>query len=1343
MSTEFFPDGTGISWESERTGAECTIYHGEGGGSQLEVVVTDSEGRPTEEYLRNTYTDRRGGRVSPILVVATYGDGEVGLCGPSGEEPNVYRDIDEGPARRVCDAALDEPDHHAARRFLTETIPRLEDELAGVHNRGLLSTHELKVGVPERDDWHGAADRASTALPDDSMALLEGLDYEIERLDDQSHVLRHAENGRKSAVAIFLQGAETFEHEQDRFVGDSPIAYALRRAEEEGLEYVIGSSGGQLRLYTTNPEAGFGSRGQTDTYVEVNTRLLDDERAAYLWLLFSADALQDDGSLHQIVEDSKEYATGLGERLRERIYEDVVPQLAEALAVARDLEDPDKEDLDETYRMTLVLLYRLLFVAYAEDERFLPRHRNPRYDRYSVKGKARDIHGGREFAENETSLWDEVMALTRAIHDGSTAMGLPAYEGRLLSEDPEWTEAGAALATVELSDADFGPALESLFVDEPPDGWRGPVDFRNVGVREFGVIYEGLLESELSVAERDLTTEIEDGDEQYVPADEDDEVVVEANDVYLHGQSGERKSTGTYYTKTRFVEHLLDHSLEPTLEEHLERVDRVREEDGEAAAADAFFDFRTADIAMGSGHFLVGAVDRIEKAFRNYLQDDTIPGVEEELDNLKDEALAAFEDEAYTPDIEWSQLLRRQIARRCIYGVDVNPLATELARLSLWVHTFVPGLALTFLDYNLTTGDSLAGIGTLDELTDVLDVDRGPLSTSDDSSVMDEIRDDIEELGDFADTSAERVTAARETRTELDERLEPVRVRFDVLSAARIDDDIDTTAASDTSIDDPKELSSYENAREVVESTRPLHFPAAFPEVFTDDSGFDVIVGNPPWEKTKIERHEFWARHYPGLRGMTRRERDAKIADLTEERPDLVAEFEAERLREEKRSRVLVEGPYPGITSGDPDMYQAFSWRFWHLTRDEGRIGVVLPREAFAQKGSTAFRERVLDDGEIVDTTFLLNNGGWAFDHIHQQMTLALATLRKHPPRDRERAVSIRGPFDNEETFESTAEMDPYTFSVEAVKSWTDVASLPLLPSDVRSLDVFSTLQSHPRIDADRENEWKIVPYRTGITSSHCRDDRTDTRWPVYKGESFDIWNPDTGTYYGWGESDELTNYLEEKRSRSRKWPDDDRPLPCRRPVIAFRRVTNRTNTRTVVVSLVPPNVFVRDADPFLLWERGSERDEAYLTGVLSSLPLDWYARRFVEKHLDYYIFNGLPIPRPGAGSRLRERTIALAGRLAAVDERYAEWAETVGVEYGPLDEETKREHICELDAVVAHLYGLTREHVAVIFETFHENWDPEERLERVLDHYERWADRLEPDRERAAEDAPSVTDDD
>ena len=134
--------------------------------------------------------------------------------------------------------------------------------------------------------------------------------------------------------------------------------------------------------------------------------------------------------------------------------------------------------------------------------------------------------------------------------------------------------------------------------------------------------------------------------------------------------------------------------------------------------------------------------------------------------------------------------------------------------------------------------------------------------------------------------------------------------------------------------------------------------------------------------------------------------------------------------------------------------------------------------------------------------------------------------------------------------------------------------------------------------------------------------------------------------------------------------------------------------------------------------------DIAYLLGVLSSLPLDWFSRRYAETHIDFHLFNPFPIPRPGPDNPLRQRVIQLAGRLACPDDRFADWAREVGVDCGPLDADEKQEMIHELDAVVAHLYGLSQKQIVHIFETFHVGWDYRARLEATLKHFHKWRKR-------------------
>ena len=143
------------------------------------------------------------------------------------------------------------------------------------------------------------------------------------------------------------------------------------------------------------------------------------------------------------------------------------------------------------------------------------------------------------------------------------------------------------------------------------------------------------------------------------------------------------------------------------------------------------------------------------------------------------------------------------------------------------------------------------------------------------------------------------------------------------------------------------------------------------------------------------------------------------------------------------------------------------------------------------------------------------------------------------------------------------------------------------------------------------------------------------------------------------------------------------------------------------------------------MWPEGSSTTEAYLLGVLSSVILDWQVRRSVELNLTYHILYGLCVPRPALGQQLAAKVVEISGRLAAIDKRYSEWAEEVGVAVGSVtDESTKDDLIAELDALVALLYGLDESQVTHIFETFHRGWDYKPRLEAVLKHFNSWKDK-------------------
>ncbi len=1318
------------------------------GAYALEIAVVRSEKRPTATDMRGVWNVRLGGRPVPLLLVVLYNnETQAAICGPSGTQPPVYHDLEPKQVERLCRTALQEPDRHGAHNLLSSLLPEVGSHIPGVLNEGLLATHELEYGVPLRDDWKTAVEHSRPVLTRRNRSLLQGLGYEIQELPGPVSVL--VSEDTKVAIGLFLDRSESIDFPNERFSNLSPIAYALARADKERLPYVVAVSDGQLRLYPVEAGMGVGQRGRTETFVQLHLDLLPEEKSGYLWLLFSAAALLPDGTFEQILADSANYSADLGSRLRERIYNEVVPQLAQAIAKARNLTNPTTDELDTTYQMALTMLFRLLFIAYAEDKGLLPVKTNDTYKARSLSQKSHELlrmeRDHIPFDQGQT-LWMEIQNLFDAVDRGQRAWGIPPYNGGLFSSNPGDSPTGAALKRITLTDEDFGPALRDLLIEESPDGNRGSVDFRSLSVREFGTIYEGLLQSELSVAQTDLAV---DAEGLYVPTDDPKRVVVSENEIYLHNASGKRKSTGSYYTKSFAVEHLLDHALEPALDDHVEWLNRLLAEQGERAASEAFFDFRVADIAMGSGHFLVAAIDRIERRLSNYLADHSLPDVTDELARLRQRATEVMEQYGSRLEVEDTLLLRRQIARRCVYGVDLNRMAVELARLSIWIHTFVPGLPLSLLDYNLVEGNSLVGIATLDEAKDII-AENNPLFSFSAEKLLGAASDVLKKLGKLADADASEIARAREAYESAEASLAPTAALFDILAASRtnteIKQEIDTGQPTlwmkDEVFSTLPDSEIHALACKSLKAIPPFHFPIAFPQVFLrEKSGFDVILGNPPWDEATLEEDRFWTRYVPGLQSMPQSAQEKLKAQWREQRPDLVTQYQEELAKTELLRSVLVKGPFPGMGTGDPDLYKGFVWRFWELVnRPYGRIGVVLPRSVFCTKGSSEFRKAVFQTGTFVDLTFLTNSGGWVFDDAEHRYTIGLVALQKLEP-DFETTLPLRGPFRNMNKYQKGLSKEPLRFTIETVFSWTDTAALPLLPTE-ESAEIFIQIRSASNLDTDETHDWRARPYRElDATKDKSLMDFSGQSiegfWPVYKGGSFETWEPDTGTYYAWADPDVMLPHLQDKRERgnrdsrsaysefSKNWATDTNTLPCLYPRIAFRDVSRADDTRTTRAALLPPNVVVQNTAPVLLWPRGDQKDEAYLLGVLCSIPLDWYSRRFVEIHMNYHIFNALPVPRPSRDNPLWQGVVALAGRLAAVDERYADWATAVGVEYGPLKPDAQESMIYELDAVVAHLYGLNKNQLTHLFETFHIGWDYKPRLNEVLKHFDSWSKQI------------------
>jgi hypothetical protein len=1321
---------------------EKVIVGNDEGDLALEVAIAGwaDAVEPTRDAMQRLHRSRAGNGIHPVVVAA---------CGPTGtwifgpnKQANIVGPLDREHATRLLQSALDETSGLAARHRLVRLYEAIEvtsgngkqpDALRGIANSGLFATHELRRGVRARPDWTTACEAATGLLGLRSEPLIRKLGYTPEPIGSHA-VLLKADGVKSRAVAVMLTERESFDGESARFAV-SPVAFGLKVAEQREVSWLIVLRGSQLRLYPAKLNLGVGRKGLAETYFEIDLAVADASTAGFLTLVFSSDALADNGSCGQILASSSQYAVALGHRLREKVYGEVVPQIA--LTIADQIPalgvNLDREGLGEAYQLTLRIFFRLLFQAYAEDRKLLPYGENPVYDRHALKTLAKDFvsNPDQEFDAESSAIWDGLAQVWRVIDKGDKSWGVPAYNGGLFSTDPELQPEGALIERLRITNDVMGPVLRAMLIDtDPVDGTTGCIDFRSLSVREFGTIYEGLLESNLGLADTDL---ILDANDNWVPAKKGQKVdplrSAKKGTVYFHDTSGARKGTGSYFTQSFVVEHLLEQALDPALDAHVAKVAALLAKGDQAGAADLFFDFRVGDLAMGSAHFLTAAIDHIEQTMAGFLDAHPIPGVTNELQRLEVAAIAAAGEDAPPP--EKSSLLRRQIARRCIYGLDINPVAVELARVSIWIHTFVRGLPMSSLDHNLVCANSLTGVGSIDEALDVLVPTRRGTTTLFDKPIKDAL------------TKARNTLLAVSGRAELDrkesqevargakkarEEAEIAKLLFDAAVLRRIGS---RKLVESYDPEDIAELAAANEAQEVLAPLRPGHLPALFPEVFLrENGGFDVLVGNPPWEKLHVEEHQWWGLRLPGLRSMPMTQRSNQIRSLMRSRPDLVKEYENDVTAANRAREVVASGPFPGIGSGHIDLYKAFAWRNWQLIRRHGVCGVVLPRGALNGSGTEVWRRDVLKHGTFREVCFLTNSGGWVFEAVHPQYTVGLTVLQRSDAADQ---VRFCGPFHSRAQFDAQRHRLTEVPVAEFV-GWTSTAAFPLLPTP-ECAKVFRAMRRHPHFADKKAFSFRAVQGDLNA-ASHKTLFNTDLARakgsiPVLTGGSFSIWEPDFGEPYAKAGKDAEKFVFEKLRTASGKSSSafhgrafrtvDD--LPMRSARIAFRDICRPTDSRTCIPCLVPPGVLLVHAAPYLVRRGGDEKDEAFLLAVLSSIPFDWYVRRIVELHLTFELLDFMPIPRPVSADPLSDRAIAIAGVLAARDKRYATWARAVGVSVGARETpEQKADLEAELDAVVSHLYCLELRQVEHVFETFHRGWDYAPRLARVREHYNAWA---------------------
>jgi type II restriction/modification system DNA methylase subunit YeeA len=640
--------------------------------------------------------------------------------------------------------------------------------------------------------------------------------------------------------------------------------------QETPARWAVLTDGKKWRLY-------YGPTShRLDSYYEIDLPTVlekgDLEDFKYFYLFFRHGAFLEDSSgdcfLDDVYDESNVFAQELGEDLQDNIYE-AIKILSEGFMQYPD-NDLSEDDLGRIHDSSLIYLYRLIFVLYAESEgRDLLDTNNEIYEEsYSLNTLKQDVADeldspNPKYRDWQDNLWDRLDELFKLIDQGSQSRGIPeedlyipAYNGGLFRTSPGEDDSVEAqfLANHQVGDAYLAEVIELLTRSQNGNGGgKIFVDYSSLDVRHLGSIYEGLLEYQLDIADEPLVVE----DEEYVPASGGDEVIVEEGEVHLTTGSGERKATGSYYTPEYVVEYIVEETLGPL-------VDDIRgslvgqsafDDDGFAEEfAEEVFDLKILDPAMGSGHFLTSAID--------YLAREIIDAQERQA------AQQGIETVDEDHDINWA---RRQVAQRCIYGVDLNPLAVELAKVSLWLRTLAAEQPLAFLDHHLKTGNSLVGsdIEEIDELESGSGGDDQNASLADFGIAR---KGTIEQLmriyQDFIAIENQDLDDIKQMEAKYDEfERNKLRQRLESMANVRtaedfgldnIPDDAYEQMAAKLEDDEGWQLLAetdwFQDAQIWSNDHKYFHWRLEYPEVFygknggeLQDPGFDAVIGNPPW----------------------------------------------------------------------------------------------------------------------------------------------------------------------------------------------------------------------------------------------------------------------------------------------------------------------------------------------------------------------------------------------------------------------------------------------------------------------------------------------------------------
>ena len=574
--------GLGRNWRSlegsSATAWETSSYH----LLWADDAVSDVE-------LRRLWEARKGRQAYPVVLLApTDDESRVRVAGPQDSRP--VRELPAGRVLELLEASRSKAAREAAS-FLAREFSRLEEAVVpGLRVKDLLTPHFLR----DRLRWPINEQRLSRAVegmaPTSSTAwrsLFQGMGYQVEQLPRRGYLLRH--NNTPVAVVHPHRDASQFSRLTDN--GELPEGMVLADSALHGAHWGVLTAEGRYRLFQRRPPVG----PATGQHMEIDLNELERKDRFYLGLL-APESLKENGWLTGWVGEAKDFGEELRKGLEERLIKDALPNIARGLGEWLESQGADLGDRDQLRQIeeaALTLVFRFMFLLHTEARGYLPIG-SAAYRPHSARQLAEDSRLAQSsLSRRATQRWDRLRTLVRMVRTGDRSAAVPAYNGSLFAASG--FPGSDLLERAEVADVYLAPALTAIAYETDKPEAPG-LDYAGLQIGHLGAIYEALLTLQLTRAPEDLAYDPKQ--DLFRPVRAGGQPEVTRAQLYYQAEAGGRKAGGVFYTRHEFVDHLLNHSLLPALDDHIEEIKRVADRDPNEAARQ-LFDFSVVDPGYG------------------------------------------------------------------------------------------------------------------------------------------------------------------------------------------------------------------------------------------------------------------------------------------------------------------------------------------------------------------------------------------------------------------------------------------------------------------------------------------------------------------------------------------------------------------------------------------------------------------------------------------------------------------------------------------------------------------------------------------------------------------------